>query len=205
MEKKYKLFKFLQETGYFSRRSAINAIKNGLVKVNKKVVKEPWFEVNLKDRITFKGFEIKLNVPKEYVIFYKPQNKSYFPKELRHLIPLENLSKSDEGLIIMTNDGEVHRNYHRKFIKNKYLVEFSIPLKEDFEHKNIIISQISRNKAIITTIKLPVNKLKKIIPTINKLKRIETEPIVLPKDLKPGEYRKMSEDEIIALKGMLGI
>jgi 16S rRNA U516 pseudouridylate synthase RsuA-like enzyme len=194
------LFKFLQKTGYFSRRSAIKAIKYGLIKVNGKIIREPWFDVSEKDRITFKGFEIKMNMPIDYVIYYKPPNSTYFPKEIKHLIPLENLPKSDEGLIILTNDGEVHRAYHKKFVKNKYLVELSAPISENFNNQNIKISQISRNKAIITTIKIKVNQLKKIIPTIKKLKRIETEPIVLPMDLKPGKYRKMNEEEIIALK-----
>lgn len=194
------LFKFLQKTGYFSRRSAIKAIKYGLIKVNGKIIREPWFDVSEKDRITFKGFEIKMNMPIDYVIYYKPPNSTYFPKEIKHLIPLENLPKSDEGLIILTNDGEVHRAYHKKFVKNKYLVELSAPISENFNNQNIKISQISRNKAIITTIKIKVNQLKKIIPTIKKLKRIETEPIVLPMDLKPGRYRKMTEEEIIALK-----
>ncbi len=194
------LFKFLQKTGYFSRRSAIRAIKYGLIKVNGKIIREPWFDVSEKDRITFKGFEIKMNMPIDYVIYYKPPNSTYFPKEIKHLIPLENLPKSDEGLIILTNDGEVHRAYHKKFVKNKYLVELSAPISENFNNQNIKISQISRNKAIITTIKIKVNQLKKIIPTIKKLKRIETEPIVLPMDLKPGKYRKMTEEEIIALK-----
>ena len=194
------LFKFLQKTGYFSRRSAIRAIKYGLIKVNGKIIREPWFDVSEKDRITFKGFEIKMNMPIDYIIYYKPSNSTYFPKEIKHLIPLENLPKSDEGLIILTNDGEVHRAYHKKFVKNKYLVELSAPISENFNNQNIKISQISRNKAIITTIKIKVNQLKKIIPTIKKLKRIETEPIVLPMDLKPGKYRKMTEEEIIALK-----
>jgi 16S rRNA uridine-516 pseudouridylate synthase and related pseudouridylate synthases len=194
------LFKFLQKTGYFSRRSAIRAIKYGLIKVNGKIIREPWFDVSEKDRITFKGFEIKMNMPIDYFIYYKPPNSTYFPKEIKHLIPLENLPKSDEGLIILTNDGEVHRAYHKKFVKNKYLVELSAPISENFNNQNIKISQISRNKAIITTIKIKVNQLKKIIPTIKKLKRIETEPIVLPMDLKPGKYRKMTEEEIIALK-----
>jgi 16S rRNA U516 pseudouridylate synthase RsuA-like enzyme len=194
------LFKFLQKTGYFSRRSAIRAIKYGLIKVNGKIIREPWFDVSEKDRITFKGFEIKMNMPIDYIIYYKPPNSTYFPKEIKHLIPLENLPRSDEGLIILTNDGEVHRAYHKKFVKNKYLVELSAPISENFNNQNIKISQISRNKAIITTIKIKVNQLKKIIPTIKKLKRIETEPIVLPMDLKPGRYRKMTEEEIIALK-----
>lgn len=194
------LFKFLQKTGYFSRRSAIRAIKYGLIKVNGKIIREPWFDVSEKDRITFKGFEIKMNMPIDYIIYYKPPNSTYFPKEIKHLIPLENLPKSDEGLIILTNDGEVHRAYHKKFVKNKYLVELSAPISENFNNQNVKISQISRNKAIITTIKIKVNQLKKIIPTIKKLKRIETEPIVLPMDLKPGRYRKMTEEEIIALK-----
>jgi len=194
------LFKFLQKTGYFSRRSAIRAIKYGLIKVNGKIIREPWFDISEKDRITFKGFEIKMNMPIDYIIYYKPPNSTYFPKEIKHLIPLENLPKSDEGLIILTNDGEVHRAYHKKFVKNKYLVELSAPISENFNNQNVKISQISRNKAIITTIKIKVNQLKKIIPTIKKLKRIETEPIVLPMDLKPGKYRKMNEEEIIALK-----
>ncbi len=199
------LFKFLQKTGYFSRRSAIRAITYGLINVNGKIIKEPWFDVSEKDKITFKGFEIKMNMPIDYIIYYKPPDRFYFPKEIKHLIPLENLSKSDEGLIILTNDGEVHRAYHKGFIKNKYLVELSVPIGESVSNKNIKISQISRNKAIITTIKINVNQLKKIIPTIKKLKRIETEPIVLPLDLKPGKYRKMTQEEIIALKRILDI
>ncbi|MEO0202465.1 MAG: S4 domain-containing protein [candidate division WOR-3 bacterium] len=202
MEKKYKLFKFLQESGYFSRRSAIKAIKYGLVKVNKKIIKEPWFEVSLDDKISFKGFEIKLNAPTRYVIYYKPENSTYFPKELRYLIPLENLPKVDEGLIILTNDKDLHKAYNRKFVKNKYVAELSVPL-ENFKYKNVRLFPISREKVIITTIKLKVGKLKEIIPKIKKLKRIEIESIVLPRELKPGNYRDMTEDEILALKRVL--
>lgn len=205
MEENYKLFKFLQETGYFSRRSAIRAIKYGLIKVNGKVIREPWYIVNLNDRITFKGFLIKKTKKKEFVIYYKERDRIYFPKEIRHLVPLENLPRPDEGLIIMTNDGEVHRSYHRKSIKNRYLAYLSVPFQTIEKHENIKISQISRYEAIITTIKLSASKLRKIIPTIKLLKRIETEPITLPQDLKPAEYRYMSEDEILALKNFLNI
>ncbi|MCX7947887.1 MAG: S4 domain-containing protein [candidate division WOR-3 bacterium] len=205
MEGNYKLFKFLQETGYFSRRSAIRAIKYGLIKVNGKTIKEPWYIIDSNDRITFKGFEIRKAKKKEFIIYYKPRDKVFFPKEIRHLIPLENLPKPDEGLIIMTNDGEIHRIYHRKSIKNRYLAYLSVPFETIPKHENIKISQISRYEAIITTIKLSANKLRKVIPTIKLLKRIETEPITLPQDLKPTEYRYMSEDEILALKNFLNI
>jgi 16S rRNA U516 pseudouridylate synthase RsuA-like enzyme len=196
-----KLFKYLQLTGYFSRRSSIKLIKLGLIKVNGKIVKEPNYKLNKNDLISFKGFIIERAKKYDYYIYYKPINSLYIPNPLKRFLPLDFLYKNDEGLMVMTNEPDIHRGFRTKFIKKRYIAKLSSYMKEIQKSKIYKISTIANNKVLITTI-LRASQIHRLFPNIESLKCIEIEPLTFS-GLNPGKFRKLNEDEIIALRSSL--
>ena len=111
---------FLSRNGYCSRRKAMAVIQEGGVRVNGKQVVEPSFQVSSKDRVEVSGQAV---VPKrlEYILLHKPAGyvttkKDPFapqtvldllPRTLRHLNPVGRLDKETEGLLLLTNDGQL--------------------------------------------------------------------------------------------------
>ncbi|ONN27570.1 pseudouridine synthase [Thermosipho affectus] len=114
---KIKLQKYLQLCGY-ARRKADIIIFSGRIKVNNKVVKEPWYEVKNSDvvsldnqKLTSNNFEYyALHKPKGYVTtLYDPKEKKTI-KEFFKDKPLKvagRLDKDATGVLILTNDGEL--------------------------------------------------------------------------------------------------
>lgn len=114
-----RLERAIAHMGLASRREAKDLISKGLVRVNKKVIREPGFGIFVdKDAIEIEGAALPT---KESVLVYKPRaietNKTsegtkdlhdYFPK-FKHLNPIGRLDKDSEGLIIMSNDGTLAR------------------------------------------------------------------------------------------------
>ena len=68
-----RLQKFLSEAGVASRRKAEELIKDGKIKVNKKVVTELGTKVDLtKDIIEYNGKVVKVEGEKVYILLNKP-------------------------------------------------------------------------------------------------------------------------------------
>ena len=128
---------FLSHSGVSSRREAFKLVKEGLVKVNGKVIDEPSFDVEaVRDNITLKGESVKLpgkiyikiNKPPGFVTTRKDRHAKriigdLLPDRFRNLYPVGRLDKDTQGLLILTNDGELtFRITHPKFkIKKVYL------------------------------------------------------------------------------------
>jgi len=114
-----RLERAIAHMGLASRREAKDLISKGLVRVNKKVIKEPGFGIKVgKDTIEIEGAPLS---DKESFLVYKPREietsktsdktkdlHDYFPR-LKHLAPIGRLDKESEGLIIMSNDGTLAR------------------------------------------------------------------------------------------------
>jgi 23S rRNA pseudouridine2605 synthase len=118
---KVRLNKFLAECGIASRRGADELIAQGKVKVNGGEVKELGIGVDPeKDRVEYLGKIIEPEI-KLIFAFYKPRGvtstnadehaektiASFFPKSLGRLYPVGRLDKDSEGLMIVSNDGEL--------------------------------------------------------------------------------------------------
>lgn len=122
-----KLQKFLQSKGY-SRRMADKLVFNGEVSVNEKQVFEPWYEVNFGDKVQVENKNYTFddrNQDYSYYVLHKPKGYSTTlsdPKQkhtvatllqeknlqhLNHLKPVGRLDKDVEGVVILTDDGDL--------------------------------------------------------------------------------------------------
>lgn len=112
---------FLSRNGVTSRRKAMDLVKSGRVLVNGEVVREPSTPVDSTiDHIVVDGREISkkaydyilLNKPAGYVTtksdpFAEKTVLDLLPSKYKHLFPVGRLDKDTEGLLLLTNDGDL--------------------------------------------------------------------------------------------------
>ncbi|MBF0330770.1 MAG: pseudouridine synthase [Candidatus Omnitrophica bacterium] len=145
-----KLQLFISHNGGVSRRKAFDHIINGDVMVNDKIVKEPSHMMEPgEDKITLLGHEIKptayeyimLNKPSGYVTtceaqFDQTAVMALLPANLRHLKPVGRLDKDTQGLLLLTNDGELaNRLAHPSYDVNK-TYHVRVTRKMEFREKD---------------------------------------------------------------------
>ena len=226
--------KYLSEIGFCSRRRADDLIEQGRVKVNGKLAvmgekisgRE---EIRVNNKVVKKP-EKKKNV---YLAFNKPvgivcttdtrrekNNIIDFINYPTRIFPIGRLDKPSEGLIFLTNDGDIvnkilrANNQHEK----EYVVEVNKPITKDF------IKQMGNGVPILETItnkcyvKQTGKKTFKIILTqglnrqirrmceyfdyrVISLKRIRIMNIKL--DLKVGEYRCFTNSELNTINQLI--
>lgn len=112
--------KFLASCGIDSRRVADRLIGEGRVEVNGKVIDTPGMRVTEKDFVKVDGRHmtpmeevvVLLNKPRGYVCSREAQGAigtvyDLLPPRLRHLNYVGRLDADSEGLLIMTNKGEL--------------------------------------------------------------------------------------------------
>lgn len=138
--------KFLSETGYCSRREADKLIDAGRVTINGKVP-EMGTKVSIDDEIRVDGKLIREKKENRiYLAFNKPvgiecttnltvrNNIVDYINYPERIFPIGRLDKASEGLIFMTNDGDIvnkilrARNNHEK----EYLVKVNKPITDRF-------------------------------------------------------------------------
>ncbi len=139
--------KYLSEIGYCSRREADKLIEAGRVAINGKVP-EMGTKVKPGDQVSVDGKQV--NKPAEdfvYIAFNKPvgivcttdtgvekDNIIDYINYPKRIFPIGRLDKPSEGLIFLTNDGDIvnkilrARNNHEK----EYIVKVDKPIDADF-------------------------------------------------------------------------
>lgn len=146
MEEVKRLNKFIAETGYCSRREADRLIEEGRVTING-IVPEMGTKVTAEDEVRIDGKLIKEKSGKQvYLAFNKPvgiecttnpdvkNNIVDYINYPKRIFPIGRLDKASEGLIFMTDDGDIvnkilrARNNHEK----EYIVTVNKPITERF-------------------------------------------------------------------------
>ena len=133
-----RLQKIIAESGVLSRRKAEDAITQGRVTVNGMVITELGTKVDGdSDQIVVDGRELRRAAVKTVIALHKPRRvvttksdpegrptvMDYLPSELQHLKPVGRLDFDSEGLLLLTDDGELaNRIMHPRYgIHKSYL------------------------------------------------------------------------------------
>jgi 23S rRNA pseudouridine2605 synthase len=231
-----KLLLFISHSGTLSRRKAFEAIQEGVVTVNGEKKKEPSFEIDPdKDKVLVQGrpvdgkrFEyVLLNKPLGYVTTCEGQFKQrtvmdLLPKELQHVRPVGRLDKETEGLLLLTNDGDLaHRLMHPAFDVDKtYSARvrwyFTPQSAEKLEqgiilfgertapaHVNILGVGDKESEIEITIHEGKKRQVRLMLDAVGNpvvhLKRLRQGSLLLG-SLPTGEWRRLTEDELTGLR-----
>jgi len=230
-----RLLRYVQRFYGVSRRKAWELIMSGDVKVNGEVVKQPMTVLKGDEVVEVKGLEPVRFTNLVYVAFNKPVgfvvsksdkfNRTIYellPEKFRVLNPVGRLDKYSEGLLILTNDGElIHRLTHPKYgiirgyiVKtfpppSKYVVEKFVEGIEDrgeilkavrckIIHKDMLYVELSEGK------NREIRRMaKRLGLKVLMLKRIHYGNVKL--DIPTGKWRYLRESEINGLRSSVGL
>lgn len=135
-----RLVKFLSNSGIASRRKCEVLIKDGRVRVNKILNKNPFFEINSNDLVelddkivlpVLKKKIIKLNKPVNIITSTKDTHNRKTVLDLiseeEKLFPIGRLDKDTTGVLLLTNDGDLaYKLTHPKFKVFKIYLAISL-------------------------------------------------------------------------------
>lgn len=239
-----KLQKALQAAGLDNRRSLRKSIADGEIKVNNMVIQDPNFMVDIsKDIIRRLDKKIKLHIEKKsYYIFNKPDGvistlddpegrstvKDFITGIKERVYPVGRLDYHSEGLILLTNDGDL-TNFiisPRNRVPKVYNIKIKGVLSEE-ERKKLVnkgihiegsrvkplsiefIKKTAHNNSWIQVVIVEGKKhiLRKVFKytghPVEKLKRIAVGAFKLKK-LPTGYWRELSKDEVAIFKQKYG-
>jgi 23S rRNA pseudouridine2605 synthase len=150
-----RLNKYLADAGISSRRKADDLIKNGVVRINRKVVTDLSTRVNLEDFVTVNGDPVNAEKHLIYILLNKPKDiitTSHDEKNRKtvmdivkpreRIYPVGRLDRNTTGLLLLTNDGELtNRVLHPSYqIQRTYNIGLNKELK--FSHAEEIVKGI---------------------------------------------------------------
>jgi 23S rRNA pseudouridine2605 synthase len=237
-----RLQKILAQAGIASRRHAEELITEGRVQVNGKVVTELGTKADpARDHIRVDGKLLQgserlryfmLNKPKGFVTTVsdpegRPTIMQFFSKLRERLYPVGRLDYLSEGLLLVTNDGELANKLTRAAsgVEKTYLVKVSgHPTEEEIERlrEGVSIDRVKPGSGRVHTAPAQIRKvrhgdnpwyevviiegrnreLRKMFEEIGhhveKIRRVGYGPLVL--DLEPGKLRELESEEVEDLR-----
>lgn len=232
-----RLNKIIADAGIVSRRGADQLIAEGRVSVDGKVVNElgSKFDPEICE-IKVDGESLIVNKSKTYLAFHKPVGVistmsdpegrknlgDYFKDRKDRLFHVGRLDRDSEGLILLTNDGELaHRATHPSYgLEKKYLVEvegeFNKQLSDQLtkgvrlEDGLARATKVNHIRAITRThhwVEITIHEgryhiIRRLIEELGlkvlRLIRLEFGPISLG-DMKAGKSRVLNSQELVKL------
>lgn len=219
--------KYIADSGLCSRRSADKLIEEKRVMVNGEIA-QSGMKVTEDDEILVDGKTVKGADSKVYLLFNKPvgivctsdkkekQNIIDFINYKTRIMYAGRLDKDSEGLMLMTNDGDLIDSLMRA--KNKHEKEYIVKVKEPID-KNFIYE--IRNGVFLEELNVTTRKCKASLidqntfrititeglnrqirrmcmacdKTVISLKRVRIANLKLD-DLKVGKYRNLTKEEL---------
>lgn len=225
--------KFLSEVGYCSRREADKLIDAGRVTING-VVPEMGTKISATDEVSVDGNVIE-RAKREfvYLAFNKPvgivcttdttvekNNIIDFINYPTRIFPIGRLDKPSEGLILLTDDGDIVNkilrasNNHEK----EYMVTVDKPISQTFIKRMSggvpILDQVTRKCKVekLGTYRFKIvltqglnRQIRRMCEYLNyevqTLKRVRIMNVKL--DVPIGEYRELTKDEFMELEKLI--
>lgn len=223
-----RLNKAISETGFCSRRGADKFIEEGIVKVNGETA-GLGVKVSAEDVIEVEGKVITKEVNNIYLAFNKPVgitcttdteikgNIISYMKYPERIFPIGRLDKPSDGLIFMTNDGDIVNKILRS--KNNHEKEYIVRVNRNIS--SFFLKEMANGVRILDTVTLPCKIEKTDDRTFNitltqglnrqirrmclelgyevrTLKRVRIMNVDLG-GLKPGKYRHFTTSELEGL------
>tara|TARA_B100001063_G_scaffold54124_1_gene48135 strand:+ start:6317 stop:7009 length:693 start_codon:yes stop_codon:yes gene_type:complete len=222
---KKRINKYLSEVGFCSRRKADDYISDGRVYINGKPALLG-SKVNIEDEISVDGEIIQYKDKKKvYIAFNKPvgvectgnnkvkDNIIDFINHKERLFTIGRIDKLSEGLILLTNDGDIVNNVLRAENRKEkeYIVTVNKKITTEFIDKmrrgvrimgkmtrKCFVKKIHENrfKIILTQgMNRQIRRMCEVLGyRVTKLKRVRIMDIHL--DTKVGEYRDLKNEEV---------
>lgn len=233
---KVRLDKYLADMGLGTRAEVKKLMKKGSVAVNGEIVKKPEQKVDTQEDQVLLNGEPLVYEEFEYYMLNKPQgvvsatedkrDKTVLEllpqKKRKDLFPVGRLDKDTEGLLLITNDGELaHRLLSpKKHVDKTYFVKLAKPLEEEGAKRlesGVDIGEAAltmpavvqaeepeRTRVLITIREGKFHQIKRMFHAVDNevvfLKRLSMGSLQLDEGLSPGEFRLLTEEEIMRLK-----
>ncbi len=225
--------KYLSEVGFCSRRAADKLIEQGRVTINN-VIPEMGTKITAGDIVKVDGELVSLSKTKAvYLAFNKPigivcttdtkvekDNIIDFINYPSRIFPIGRLDKPSEGLIFLTNDGDIvnkilrARNHHEK----EYIVTVNKPITESFLIKMRngvpILDQVTRKckveqigshqfRIVLTQgLNRQIRRMCEYLDyRVKKLKRIRIMNVKL--DIPVGKWRDLTKEELKEINNLV--
>ncbi len=237
MAEQLRLDKYLADMGIGTRSEIKEWIRKGRVTVNHSICRRPEQKIEIKtDHVTFDDKEV-CYAKYQYIMLHKPAGvvsatndklsttvlDLIQDKKCKDLFPVGRLDKDTEGLLLITNDGElahqllspkkhVDKVYYAK-VKGRVVEEDRRRFLEGVDIKDAELTLPARLRILVSgelsEIELTIqegryHQVKRMFEAVGKevvyLKRLSMGSLELDSNLKPGEYRELTEDELEQLR-----
>ena len=228
--------KFLADMGIGTRSEVKNYLKKGLITLNQAPVKDPSQKVSPDtDIVCFRGEHVHYTAY-EYIMLHKPAGVLSATEDrkqktvldlitdarVKDLFPVGRLDKDTEGLLLITNDGDLA---HRLLSPNKHVAKIyyakidgivtdedillfksGILLEQGFTTLPAILSVLSTDSLTgtseieVTIYEGKFHQVKRMFEAAGKkvtyLKRLSMGTLLLDPVLQPGEHRHLTDSEL---------
>ena len=237
-----RLDKYLCETGFGTRSQVKDLLKKGQVMVNGEVVKKPELKINeTTDQILCQGKKVSYQ-KNIYLMLHKPagvvsatednREKTVLdlvrPEDRKNgLFPVGRLDKDTEGLLLLTDDGElahwllspkkhVDKTYYAKIdgqVTEEHVKQFREGLDIGDEKKTLPAVLTILLSGPVSEIEITIHEgrfhqIKRMFEAVGckvtYLKRLSMGSLVLDETLPPEEYRPLTESELEGLTKQRG-